>query len=214
MVEDIYMHKSKTKEGREKMRAIALKLGLRPPSRKGIKLSAIVIEKLKKYWSGRPRGPYSEERKRKISLAHLGKHRSEEHRRKIGLALLGNKYSLGRKMSDEERKMRSLAAPRGEKSYSWKGGITPINAKIRASLKYRLWREEIFKRDNYTCVWCKDNKGGNLNADHIKPFSWFPKLRFSFDNGQTLCETCHDWKTKMDLKVFRGKAVPLNIIYA
>lgn len=70
-------------------------------------------------------------------------------------------------------------------------GLTPIREKIRASEEYKLWRTSVFKRDNYACVWCGDNKGNNLEADHIKPFSYFPKLRFVLSNGRTLCKPCH-----------------------
>ena len=63
--------------------------------------------------------------------------------------------------------------------------------RIRHSVEYKLWREAVFERDGYICIWCGDNRGGNLNADHIKPFSSFPELRFAIDNGRTLCEPCH-----------------------
>ena len=78
----------------------------------------------------------------------------------------------------------------GEKNNNWKGGITPINEKIRKSVQYKLWRVAVFKRDNYTCVWCGNDKG-DKHADHIKPFSLFPELRFAIDNGRTLCVPCH-----------------------
>ena len=79
----------------------------------------------------------------------------------------------------------------GEKNINWKGGITPINEKIRQSTEYKLWRIAVFTRDNFTCVWCGDNTSGSLNADHIKPFAYYPELRFAIDNGRTLCEDCH-----------------------
>lgn len=78
----------------------------------------------------------------------------------------------------------------GVDNYNWKGGITPINTKIRASLAYVAWRKKVFARDNYTCVAC-DIKGGKIHADHIKSFAYFPELRFELSNGRTLCIPCH-----------------------
>ncbi len=81
----------------------------------------------------------------------------------------------------------------GDKSPHWRGGITPINQKIRASLDYKLWRTAVFMRDNYICQMCGDKRGGNLQAHHIKSFTLYPELRFAIDNGQTLCEECHSF---------------------
>lgn len=113
----------------------------------------------------------------------LGKFHSIETRRKISISLSGKKHSL-------ETRMKRSENQKGSNGSNWKGGITPINEIIRKSLEYKLWREAVFKRDNYTCVLCLE-RGERLNADHIKRFSDYPKLRFVVDNGRTLCVSCH-----------------------
>lgn len=93
----------------------------------------------------------------------------------------------------------------GEVHHNWRGGVTPFMLQIRASFEYKLWRTRVFERDDYTCVECKDNNGGNLNADHIKPFALIISLNgistyeqaqsckalWDITNGRTLCTTCH-----------------------
>lgn len=79
----------------------------------------------------------------------------------------------------------------GDKHPNWQGGKTDIKKRVRESLEYKNWRRLVFERDGYTCVFCGDNKGGNLEADHIKPFALFAELRFDINNGRTLCHNCH-----------------------
>lgn len=89
-----------------------------------------------------------------------------------------------------EARRKISEAHKGAKSYLWEGGKTNSNMAVRNSLEYKLWREAVFKRDDFTCQGCLV-RGGTLNADHVKPFSLYPELRFAIDNGRTLCLPCH-----------------------
>lgn len=98
------------------------------------------------------------------------------------------------KLSTEARENHRKSAKKGAESPFWKGGITSMNKMIRRSLEYKLWREAVFKRDNWTCIFC-GSRGRKqvmeLHPDHIKPFAYFPELRFDINNGRTLCINCH-----------------------
>lgn len=118
----------------------------------------------------------------KPTIYWLGKNFSEEHKEKIAIAGRKRKHSL-------KTKHKQSIAHMGSNSGWWKGGITPINAMIRNSAEYKLWRNAVFERDNWKCIWC--NSKERIEADHIKPFSLFPELRFAIDNGRTLCHKCH-----------------------
>jgi predicted restriction endonuclease len=83
----------------------------------------------------------------------------------------------------------------GSKNNRWKGGITPEHLMVRWSVKMKNFRNEVFKRDNYTCKLCgRTRKSGDrviLNVHHIKSFAIHKELRFDKDNVITLCLECH-----------------------
>ena len=128
------------------------------------------------------------------SLSFRNKNRiyTNEQRKKIGIRM--SKFHLGKKKTLKHRKKMSINN-KGNKSHFWRGGLTEKNRKLRNSLQYKIWRDSVYKRDNWTCTKCSDkSKKGNtviLNADHIKPWSKYPKLRFDINNGRTLCLACH-----------------------
>lgn len=79
----------------------------------------------------------------------------------------------------------------GEKNGNFKGWVTKEYQRTRTSKKYKQWRLAVFERDSYTCVLCGHISNGDIEADHIKPFSLFSELRFDINNGRTLCKPCH-----------------------
>lgn len=156
-----------TKEQRDAMSKTIKSKGL-PSPRRGHVLTAEerakVVESLKKRF---PNGrEFSEETKKRISC---GVKRLWE-RRRTGRAPMPRRF-LSRISSKE------LQFPLGHES----GG--------RSSLKYKIWRAEVFNRDGFRCRMCGGN--GKLHAHHLKMWAFFPELRFDVDNGLTLCENCH-----------------------
>lgn len=94
-----------------------------------------------------------------------------------------------------DRKRKISESHSGKKHWNWKGGISSLNSRIRQSPDYKKWRVSVFQRDRFTCVECgyisKGTRPSDIEADHIKPFSSFPELRFVINNGRTLCRECH-----------------------
>lgn len=99
------------------------------------------------------------------------------------------KFQRGRKIHTDEFKQRLAQR-------NWRGGVTPLNRRIRGSEAYKEWRNSVFKRDDFTCQIC-GQVGGELNADHDLPFSLFPDLRLEVLNGQTFCVQCHRKKPRI-----------------
>jgi len=112
----------------------------------------------------------------------LGKKRPKEME-KMRIANIGRKHT-------RMTRQKQSNAHKGEKSYSWKGGITPKNKIIRRSIELRLWREAVFARDNFTDQKTKI-RGGKLHAHHIQNFAQYPELRTSIENGITFSKESH-----------------------
>ncbi len=90
----------------------------------------------------------------------------------------------------QKQSIAHLGICAGSEHWNWQNGITPLQKKIRACLKYRQWHDDIYTRDNFTCQDCGDNRGGNLNAHHIEWLSWIIKEYNITTLGQA--ENCED----------------------
>lgn len=154
------------------------------PSPKDKNKRKIWIQKIKE---AKKHQVFTESTRKKLSKSLTGRIVSARTREKIRKSLLGHPVSDETKLKMLNNRKKII---RGSEHYNWKGGITPINRVIRNSVEYKLWREAVFKRDDYTCRFC-GVRGGIIHADHIKRFSEFPELRFALDNGRTLCVNCH-----------------------
>jgi len=118
-------------------------------------------------------------------------------------------------------KLHPEIMPRGNKHHNWRGGIAELPSMIRQLDEYKIWKKDVFKKNNYTCQDC-GKYGGDLEAHHIKPFveiyqeflnkynqfspiedketlvrlaiTWQPFWEVS--NGKTLCVDCHNLTKK------------------
>jgi 5-methylcytosine-specific restriction endonuclease McrA len=124
-----------------------------------------------------------------------GKKMSDEGRTKISIAKAGRPGSHNRTHTIEARVKMSVSQRAlertGERNPMYKDGLVAQRRGERFSTLYARWRRDIFRRDRFTCQKCGDDRGGNLNAHHVKAFATFPELRYNVDNGITLCVRCH-----------------------
>lgn len=171
---------------------------------KGYPLTKEQKQHLSKFFKGRR---LSEETKRKMSQTRKGRSATwlKGKKRDPTAVQKGVESRRGYRHSEETKRKIGLANSR-EKNAGWKGGITPFRVKIWFSPEYKAWRKAVFERDRYTCVIGGEKHGSKLEADHIKSFANFPKLRFKVKNGRTLCKSCHE-KTEN----YGGKAHRLKV---
>ena len=78
----------------------------------------------------------------------------------------------------------------GKNHWNWTGNPKIERQRLMGQQEYKQWREVVFTRDNWVCREC-GQRGGELQADHIKPWAKYPELRYNIKNGRTLCKNCH-----------------------
>ena len=85
----------------------------------------------------------------------------------------------------------SIQKHSGKNHWNYNPNITDEERKLgRFYPDYVIWRNEIYKRDDYTCKKC-NQRGGKLNAHHIINYATNKELRTDRDNGITMCKKCH-----------------------
>lgn len=94
---------------------------------------------------------------------------------------------------EQGRLCRPCSRPKKEQHFNYNPNKTDeeriLNRDYYAIIE---WRINVFKRDNYTCQVCGDDRGNNLNAHHLNGYNWDTENRLNVDNGVTLCDTCHN----------------------
>lgn len=77
----------------------------------------------------------------------------------------------------------------GDKAPTWIDGKSLERDRARLGTELKKWRNEVYKRDNYTCQKCGSKK--ELQAHHIIHWAKSEEHRFILENGITLCVECH-----------------------
>ncbi len=143
----------------------------------------------------------------KISAGKKGFKHSEETKEKMSKSFHAHGFTDTMRVAMKKRVANGFIPPhpgRAENNRRW-NGRAPLKEKIRNCFQYRQWRSDVFTRDNFTCQSCGDDRGGNLEADHIKPFSQILNFNeittfesalkceelWNINNGKTLCKSCH-----------------------
>lgn len=105
-----------------------------------------------------------------------------------------------KRMSDSKKgkqsKLKGIPQPdkRGENANNWKGGKVSEYSRVRAKIEWKIWREKVFIRDDFTCQKC--GLGGvELHPHHLIQVKDLignnENMIYEVNNGMTLCKKCH-----------------------
>lgn len=205
----IYKHKSCSKKTKEKIslantgkkRSFLMKQNI-SNGRKGKNSGKEHYIKLSKKFKGEG-NPFYKKKHSKISRIKMSEWHTGKKKPWVKSPTKGKKLTISHRKHISEKHLQNR-----EKYPNWKGGVYPIHLRIRDSLKYKLWRESVFRINNWSCQNC--NKKGYVEIHHKKSFSsileelkkgegienLYEKAMnyvplWDIENGQCLCEGCH-----------------------
>lgn len=140
-----------------------------------------------------------------IPSSFKGKHHSPESIEKMRNSRIGKpskRKGIPRTVSERIKISKGIKASGkllyGESNPHWKGGKCSDVSKAKASLDYKLWKEAVNNRDNFTCQECGGKDKSIMETHHIKQFAEFPDERYNVYNGITLCRFCHQLRHTTD----------------
>jgi len=125
-----------------------------------------------------------------------------ERMKRIAKNQVGENHPWYGRHHTEESKKKMSKAQKGKNHNNWKGGITPENDRVRNSNEMKMWRSQVFERDNYICQLC-GKRNCYLEAHHIYSFATYEFIRFKLWNGITLCKECHSGIRKKEHQFIR-----------
>ena len=108
---------------------------------------------------------------------------------KVGLQKAWNKGLKGFRIGEKHDWM-----PKGDKHWSWKGGINYRDKHSLFNPDYISWRKRVFERDKFKCKMQNVDCVTAVQAHHILTWRDYPELRYNINNGITLCLAHHPRK--------------------
>lgn len=167
-----------SEETKERIRQARVGKNYFIPSKKGIRNSPESIEVVRQKQIARF--------KDKTKHPMFGKRFSEESRLKMSRSHLGQTPSL------DTRKKLSICRS-GDKHWNWREDRSTLQVSDHKHLdsKYKIWMLAVKKRDGWKCQAADNTCSGRLEAHHIYSWRGNPKLRYSPNNGITLCHAHH-----------------------
>src|SRR3990167_7306338 len=156
----------------------------------GLERAREIRQKLSEAKKGKPspnkNKKFTEDHRKRLSLAYKGKKLTQGHKMKISLSMEGGNSSSFKKNDLRISKQNNP---------NWQGGISIGMNLLRRSSKMKFWRRSVLRRDKHICQEC-GIKEAHLNVHHEVYVNECIKLGmeeliFDIDNGTTLCKPCH-----------------------